>query len=147
MAKKKEKFLTPEYKVWCWVKSRCNNPNDWNYHKYGGRGIQMCWRWQSDFNAFLSDMGERPSPKHTIDRINNNGNYEPENCKWSTQLQQQRNRRDSRMIRLNKKELSLSEWSEMLGIDRVTIATRIDQLGWSVRRALTTPSNRSEYNG
>ena len=83
----------PLYWVWNSMRDRCNNPNDPAYKNYGGRGIKVCKRWTHNFAAFLSDVGERPHPKLTIDRINNNGNYTPKNVKWSTRKEQLANRR------------------------------------------------------
>ena len=83
----------PEYWVWVAMRSRCNSPSCAAYKHYGGRGIKICARWD-DFGAFLSDMGRRPSDKHSLDRIDVNGDYCPENCRWATQLQQVTNRRD-----------------------------------------------------
>lgn len=82
----------PLYKIWSGMRSRCNNLNNKHYKDYGGRGITICESW-NDFNNFSRDMGPRPSPKHSIDRINNNGNYEPSNCRWATNLQQSYNTR------------------------------------------------------
>ena len=85
-----KKYQSPEYNSWRAMKARCLNPN--NEH-YGGRGIRVCKRWLNSFDNFLKDMGSRPSAKHSIERINNNGNYTPKNCCWTTQPEQLKNRR------------------------------------------------------
>lgn len=86
-----------EYRAWTHMMTRCYNPNTADYPNYGGRGITVCYKWKTSFLAFLADMGEKPSPKHSIDRINNDGNYEPANCKWSTAKEQANNRRRPRV--------------------------------------------------
>lgn len=82
-----------EYETWCSMIGRCETDTNTSYHNYGARGITVCERWRSSFDNFLADMGERPSPKHSLDRIDVNGNYEPSNCRWVTKEEQMRNRR------------------------------------------------------
>lgn len=84
---------TPEYKAWSHAKQRCYNPNDKRYMDYGGRGIKMCDRWKNSYETFLSDMGRRPVGRYSLDRINVHGDYEPNNCRWATDLEQARNKR------------------------------------------------------
>ena len=86
---------SPEHRSWTSAIGRCYNKTNPAYPRYGGRGIRMCLRWRESFLAFLGDMGPKPSPSHSIDRINNDGNYEPSNCRWATKSEQARNRKDS----------------------------------------------------
>jgi hypothetical protein len=85
-----------EYRTWSTMIQRCENPRATDYERYGGRGIKICQRWRESFEAFLTDMGRRPADKRSVDRINNDGNYEPGNCRWATPIEQRRNRSDSR---------------------------------------------------
>lgn len=129
--------MTPEYRSWHSMKQRCNDPRSHKYNQYGGRGIAICDRWKS-FAAFLEDMGFKPSAKHSIDRINVNGNYEPSNCKWSLPKEQARNRTNNRWITIGDESRLLVEWSELSGVDPVTITGRIRR-GWSLKDAVWRP--------
>lgn len=127
------------YATWCAIRARCENPKNPSFPSYGGRGIYVCERWKS-FENFLQDMGDRPTPKHSIDRIDNDGPYSPENCRWVGSVREQRrNCRDNRILILNGESLILAEWARRTGIDSETISMRIDDLGWSEEKALTTP--------
>jgi hypothetical protein len=88
-------YNSPEYISWCSMKTRCNNAAASNYSYYGGRGIKICERWE-DYTSFLADMGRKPSPSHTLDRIDNSGDYTPGNCRWATKTEQSRNQRPKR---------------------------------------------------
>lgn len=108
---------TKEYLAWLSMKNRCLNDSHQNYKNYGGRGIKVCDKWRNDFDAFLKDMGEAPSKKHSIDRIDVNGNYEPKNCKWSTPGEQARNKRlanNSLRLRYGKHHFEIP-WYQFLG--------------------------------
>lgn len=95
---------TPEYRAWSGMKARCHNPNNPDYHRYGDRGIRVCDRWIESFERFLADMGPRPSSEHSLDRFpNNDGNYEPDNCRWATAQEQAFNRRPRRKVQLPRK--------------------------------------------
>jgi hypothetical protein len=124
---------TPTYTTWVRMRRRCNNPNHSTYQYYGGRGIKVCERWDS-FDSFLKDMGEKPEGM-TLDRINNDGNYEPGNCRWSTHKEQVRNTSQNRLFTVNGKTQCLSAWAEEAGINFKTVHTRISR-NWSIERAL-----------
>jgi len=116
---------------------RCTRPGSRHYHRYGGRGIRVCERWKLSFEAFLADMGERPSPRHSIDRIDNDGNYEPGNCRWATPAAQNRNRSSSHVITVS---MCIEEWAEVLGVPSTRIRDRIHQ-GWPEKDALFCPKS------
>lgn len=132
---------TPVHRVWIGMRSRCNNPKTREYANYGGRGIKVCERWDS-FENFVADMGIRPEG-YSIDRINNDGNYEPSNCRWATTTQQLNNRRVNRVLELNGERKTIGEWSAKLGIGWHTIRSRVDRYGWTIEKALTTPVKSS----
>lgn len=136
---------TPEYRAWQTMRQRCTNPNNHAYPSYGGRGITICDRWLNNPQAFIDDMGPKPTPKHEIDRFpNNDGNYEPDNCRWATRKENDRNRRSNNMVSFNGKTLTLAEWAERVGIRADTIGQRIAS-GWSAERALTEPLRAWEH--
>lgn len=136
---------SPEYQVWMSMRSRCNNAKHRSYAVYGGRGIKVCKRWD-DFDLFLKDMGPRPSLEHSIDRINNDGNYEPANCKWSTKKEQNRNSSNNLILTLNGVEKAAAQWAEDLGMIVQTIYSR-KLKGWSDEQTLTTPLlHQSDYS-
>lgn len=131
---------TVEYATWKGIKSRTENPNLKNYHRYGGRGITMCDRWKNSFVAFLEDMGPRPSSEYSIDRFpNNDGNYEPGNCRWATSTEQSNNKSVSRHLVVNGVTKTPAEWSLETGISRMTIHSRIKR-GWSDEEAVSRPA-------
>ncbi len=132
------KSETPEHQIWCHMRSRCHIPTDTGYHNYGGRGITVCDEWRESFAAFFEDMGERPSSEHSIDRIDNDGNYEPGNCRWATTKEQARNTRRSRMLTLNGKTMCVTDWAKEIGLTPSALLYRL-RLGWSVERVLTEP--------
>jgi hypothetical protein len=134
----RQRDQTAEYRIWVDMRHRCRNPNALNYHRYGGRGIKVCARWDS-FEAFLADMGPRPSPDYSLERKNNDGDYSPENCCWATRSEQMRNTRQAKPITWNGETLLIVEWAERTGIDPHRIYCRIYVEGWPIERALTEP--------
>jgi hypothetical protein len=118
--------------------NRCNNVNVNCYEEYGGRGISVCDQWKKSYTSFLKDMGRKPTAKHSIDRIDSNANYTPENCRWATPKQQARNTRRNRMITYNGETRCLAEWAEILGFNYSMVSIRVYR-GWTFERAITTP--------
>lgn len=137
----------PEYSILAHMIGRCHNPKDAAYIGYGGRGIKVCDRWRfgeggkNGFECFFEDMGARHSNKHSIDRINNNGDYCKANCRWTTQTEQCRNTRKNRTATLNGETMCLSGWDERLGLKQGTVSRRIG-IGWDERRAITEPKTK-----
>ena len=125
------------YCSWSDMKYRCDSSNCSNYHNYGGRGITYCEAW-ADFENFLADMGECP-PNKSIDRIDVDGNYEPDNCQWATEEEQANNRRNNHLLTYQGKTQTLSQWARELGFTVQLIKDRINRYGWSVEEALSTP--------
>jgi hypothetical protein len=128
----------PEYDCYKNMIGRCYRPTLPTYKRYGARGIRVCERWRDSYENFIADMGRRPSPDHSIDRIDNDGHYEPGNCRWATREQQGTNTRRTRHLTLNGKTPSLSQWARRLGVCDETIRGRLAR-GWPVEAALTEP--------
>lgn len=137
------KRRTPEYGTWSKMVQRCINPRDRAFVYYGGRGIGVCDRWRQSFEAFLADVGPRPSPNHSIDRINNDGHYEPSNVRWATDLEQGRNTRRKRVVTFKGREMCLAEAIILSGISQSTVEGRLRK-GWPEKDALTTPPVRGK---
>jgi len=125
------------YKAWDSMLHRCTNPNNKRYRDYGGRGIEVCDSWFK-FENFYADMGPRPTAKHSIDRIDNNGPYCKENCRWATPTEQGANQRSNRMLTHEGITLTVAQWSQRVSLSRSVIWMRLSR-GWSVERALTQP--------
>lgn len=130
---------TSEYRIWCGIIQRTSNVKEVLYEYYGGRGIKVCERWLRSFENFYEDMGPRPGPEYSIERINNERNYCPENCKWSTDVEQNRNRRSNVMITFEDKTMCMTDWAEEKYINLSTLRDRLSR-GWSIEKALNTPA-------
>ena len=133
---------SPEYATWEAMKQRCYNPSQTGYQHYGGRGIGMCVRWRDSFTNFFDDMGPRPFPRATIDRIDNEGDYCPENCRWASHVEQGQNTRKTRRLTYKGETMGLRAWARRAGIAHGTLRQRLAK-GWSLEQAITTPANPS----
>jgi len=142
---------TVEYRIYKNIKRRCLNPHNKCFHLYGGRGITMCQGWKSSFESFLSDLGKRPSPKHTIDRKDNFQGYhcghceeclahqKKANCQWATPKEQANNRRNNSFLTYKGITKTVSQWAEAIGMSQDNLWQRIAVYGWPVERAIETP--------
>jgi len=136
-----------EYRAWQTMRLRCTVPTNPAWASYGGRGIKVCDRWLESVEAFIEDMGPKPSPKHELDRYpNNDGNYEPGNCRWATRSENDRKRRSNRLVEHAGQTLTLAAWAQITGIRADTIGERLTA-GWSPERALTTPARPKAAKG
>ena len=132
-----------EYITWNGMKKRCTNPLAVNFRWYGGRGITVCEAWLNSFDAFYQDMGECP-PGESIDRIDNNGSYSPDNCRWTNHKAQVSNKRNNRFITYNGETNTITEWANKLNILSDTIYYRINK-GWPIEKALQPPMNTGRH--
>ena len=130
---------TPEYKAWYNMKDRCFNPNHKCYSDYGGRGIKICDRWKNSFQNFFLDMGSRPTAKHSLDRIDNNADYFPKNCRWATKAEQVNNKRNNKpLITIGNETWTIVQWANKMGYGKTVIHNRLKD-GWSDYDAVMTP--------
>lgn len=134
-------YGTRTFKTWDSMIQRCTLKTDPNYHRYGARGVMVCDSWKS-FEGFYADMGKRPDGM-TLDRKENNGNYEPSNCRWATPMQQANNRSNNRLIRYRWKEITVRELANETGVDYMMLRSRVLANGWDVERAVCTPNLRN----
>jgi len=132
----------PEYPIWIMMKQRCMNSKNKDYKNYGERGIKVCDSWIDSYENFIRDLGRRPSRKHTLERRENDKDYCPENCYWTTRDIQARNTRKNRYITYNGKTQTMQDWAKELGMTQATLSCRINDLGWSEEKALSTPPRK-----
>ena len=132
------KTESPEYLAWGSLKGRCLNPNDAGFKHYGERGITVSKEWENSFEQFYADMGPRPSKKHSIDRIENDGNYEKYNCRWATKEEQCTNRRSNVVIEYNGERKTMSQWAKSINMNQETFRRRL-RSGWNIEKILTEP--------
>lgn len=135
--------IQPEYNAWKAMVDRCTKPALRMYRHYGGRGITVCDRWRESFSNFIADMGDRPSPKHSLDRIENDKGYEPGNCRWAIPEVQQNNRRNTVHVEHNGERLPLAVVVKRHSVvDVEVVRCRVFRQGWSLERAMSTPKLR-----
>lgn len=128
---------TTEYEIWKGIIKRCENTSDHAYADYGGRGIRVCDRWRHSFENFYADMGPRPSLEYSIDREDNNGHYEPSNCRWATRIEQNNNRRSNRKVTYQNQEMTLSEIARLTGMPYHRLFARVHKCDMSLTTAVT----------
>jgi hypothetical protein len=128
---------TPEYRVWASMWDRCSNPASKAYDDYGARGIRVAPEWRQ-FEAFIGDMGPRPSPRHTLERANNNKGYGPTNCRWATRKEQMNNTRANVGITFEGRTMNIAGWCKELSMHHATFDSRL-RMGWSIEKIITTP--------
>lgn len=129
---------TTEYRIWASMLARCYTPSASHYESYGGVGISVCDRWRTSFVNFLEDMGRRPGAAYSLDRVDNDGNYEPANCRWATRAQQARNKSTNRHVTIGDRTQVIGDWIVELKLSTTTVYRRLS-LGWDVVAALTAP--------
>lgn len=135
---------TPEHLAWQQMRRRCCKPGSKSYGDYGGRGITVCDKWMNSFEAFFADVGKRPSPGHTLDRIDVNGNYEPGNVRWATKIEQANNTRANRVLTVGGETMTMSQWARRVGRSAGLIHWRLNK-GWTPESAVLKPVRRKRF--
>lgn len=130
-----------EYNIYHGIIQRCENPKYRLYKYYGDRGIKMCKEWRESFHMFYADVGKRPSKEHSLDRIDNDGDYCPGNCQWVTQTEQGRNKRNNRILHSSKDSMCVTAWAEVLGVSPYVLTNRI-RYGWCDTKVLLLPPKK-----
>lgn len=130
-----------EYEAWRHMRSRCTKTYDISYPRYGARGIKVCARWMESFEAFLEDVGPSPSPRHSIERLDSDGDYEPNNCTWATLEQQARNKRNTRYVEFGGQRKCLADWCDEFNVRYPVVASRLDR-GWPPELAFFAHSEK-----
>lgn len=133
---------TRVWRIWAGMIGRCSCPSTTGYRWYGGKGIKFAPEWR-EFSRFLADMGEPPSAEHTLDRIDNAGDYGPGNCRWATRKEQMRNQTRNRWVTFEGRTQCVADWAIEYGLSHHCLLRRLYKYGWSVERALLTPSERA----
>jgi len=134
-------YQSREYQVWAGMLQRCYNPKEPSYSNYGARGISVCPQWRDSFERFFKDMGRRPSPKHSLDRIDNSAGYSPANCRWASKKEQARNQRGNHVLTLKGKSMTVVQWAEVTGISISALRHRLER-GWPIAAVLSTPVHK-----
>lgn len=133
---------TPEHRCWFLMRSRCYNKNLAHYKNYGAKGIVVCDRWLESFQNFFDDMGKKPSPKHSIERLDSRGNYCPENCVWADRITQNNNTSRNHWLLVNGERKTIAQWARARGISKNTIMKRL-RSGWAQEKAVNEPVNKA----
>jgi len=129
----------PESAILSQMIQRCHNPSNPAFSNYGGRGIVVCDRWRESLSNFLEDLGPRPGRNYSVDRIDNDGNYEPGNCRWASRREQNRNTRQNVQLTIDGRTQCRTAWAEETGVPAAVIRDRMEKLGWDAKRAVHTP--------
>lgn len=140
----RERRFSPEYSCWMAMRTRCRNEKSVSYPRYGGRGITVCTRWEESFEAFLADMGPKPTPGHSIERLNSRDHYAPGNCRWATSHDQARNTRRTIFVEREGRRACLKDVCSELGVPYARVVQRL-RLGWPMDRALSEPRHPGRW--